>query len=117
MHPLSTVRAAAAVILAVVTTLVAMSAASAETFPTRPITLVGAYAPGGTGDLVARVGSDKLAAALGQSVVVENRAGAGGAIATRSVIAAPADGHTLLVGQTGEISITPHWNKAAGYDP
>src|SRR5262249_41954816 len=117
MHPLSTVRAAAAVILAVVTTLVAMSAASAETFPTRPITLVVAYAPGGTGDLVARVVSDKLAAALGQPVVVENRAGAGGAIATRSVIAAPADGHTLLVGQTGEISITPHWNKAAGYDP
>lgn len=94
---------------------VAMPAA-AETYPSRTITLVVAYAPGGTGDLVARVVADKLAAALGQSVVVENRAGAGGAIATRGVIAAPPDGHTLLVGQTGEISITPHWNKAAGYD-
>ncbi|MBO0763263.1 MAG: tripartite tricarboxylate transporter substrate binding protein [Hyphomicrobiaceae bacterium] len=91
--------------------------AAADTFPSRTITLVVAYAPGGTGDLVARVVSDKLARALGQSVVVENRAGAGGAIATRSVIASPPDGHTLLVGQTGEISITPHWNKAAGYDP
>jgi tripartite-type tricarboxylate transporter receptor subunit TctC len=90
--------------------------ASAETYPSRTITLVVAYAPGGTGDLVARVVANKLAAALGQSVVVENRAGAGGAIATRSVIASPPDGHTLLVGQTGEISITPHWNKAAGYD-
>jgi tripartite-type tricarboxylate transporter receptor subunit TctC len=90
--------------------------ASAQTYPSRTITLVVAYAPGGTGDLVARVVANKLAAALGQSVVVENRAGAGGAIATRSVIASPPDGHTLLVGQTGEISITPHWNKAAGYD-
>jgi tripartite-type tricarboxylate transporter receptor subunit TctC len=91
--------------------------ASSQTFPSRPITLVVAYAPGGTGDLVARLLSDKLAAALGHSVVVENRAGAGGAIATRSVVASAPDGHTLLVGQTGEIAITPHWNKAAGYDP
>jgi tripartite-type tricarboxylate transporter receptor subunit TctC len=91
--------------------------ASAQTYPSRTITLVVAYAAGGTGDLIARVVSDKLAAALGQSVVVENRAGAGGAIATRSVIASPADGHTLLVGQTGEISITPHWSRTAGYDP
>ena len=91
--------------------------ASAQTYPSRTITLVVAYAPGGTGDLIARVVSDKLAAALGQSVVVENRAGAGGAIATRSVIASPPDGHTLLVGQTGEISIAPHWSKTAGYDP
>jgi tripartite-type tricarboxylate transporter receptor subunit TctC len=103
-------------------TLVAIAAAaappaSAQAYPSRTITLVVAYAPGGTGDLVARAVSDKLAAALGQSVVVENRAGAAGAIATRSVVAAAADGHTLLVGQTGEISITPHWNKAAGYDP
>ena len=93
------------------------ASASAQTYPSRAITLVVAYAPGGTGDLIARVVSDKLASTLGQSVVVENRAGAGGAIATRSVIASPADGHTLLVGQTGEISITPHWSKTAGYDP
>src|SRR5262245_35925106 len=91
--------------------------ASAQTYPTRSVTLVVAYAAGGTGDLVARVVSEKLGAALGQSVVVENRAGASGAIATRSVVAAAPDGHTLLVGQTGEIAITPHWSKGAGYDP
>jgi tripartite-type tricarboxylate transporter receptor subunit TctC len=117
MRPLSTARAALAAILAAWIASGIAPRASAETYPSRTITLVVAYAPGGTGDLVARVVADKLAAALGQSVVVENRAGAGGAIATRSVIASPPDGHTLLVGQTGEISIAPHWNKAAGYDP
>jgi len=116
MRSLSALRAGLAAFL-VWTVSAAATPASAQTFPSRTITLVVAYAPGGTGDLVARAVSDKLAAALGQSVVVENRAGAGGAIATRSVVASPPDGHTLLVGQTGEISITPHWSKSAGYDP
>lgn len=116
MKSLSALGAAAAAALAAVLTGIA-APASAQTYPSRTITLVVAYAPGGTGDLVARAVSDRLAAALGQSVVVENRAGAAGAIATRGVIASPPDGHTLLVGQTGEISITPHWSKTAGYDP
>jgi tripartite-type tricarboxylate transporter receptor subunit TctC len=91
--------------------------AVADTYPSRPVTLVVAYAAGGTGDIVARVISERLGRALGQSIVVENRAGASGAIGTRTVVAATPDGHTLLVGQTGEIAITPHWNKGAGYDP
>src|SRR5262249_11541156 len=91
--------------------------ASAQTYPTRNVHLVVPYAAGGTGDIVARVISDRLAAALGQTVVGENRPGASGSIGTKGVIAAPADGHTLLVGQTGEISINPHWNKSLGYDP
>ena len=91
-------------------------AAVAQGFPTRQIVLIVPYAPGGTGDIVARAISDKLGAALGQSVVVENRAGATGSIGTRSVISAAPDGHTLLVGQTGEIAITPNWGKGAGYD-
>lgn len=95
----------------------AAAPASAQTYPSRSVTVVVAYSAGGTGDIVARVVADKLAPALGQSVVVENRAGASGAIGTRSVVAAAPDGHTLLVGQTGEIAITPHWSKAAGYDP
>lgn len=97
--------------------IMAASPVTAETYPSRPVTLVVAYAAGGTGDIVARVLADRLGSALGQSVVVENRAGASGAIATRSVVAAAPDGHTLLVGQTGEIAITPHWSKSAGYDP
>jgi tripartite-type tricarboxylate transporter receptor subunit TctC len=117
MRRLSAARAAVAALSAAWIVVGTPAPASAQTYPSRTITLVVAYAAGGTGDLIARVVSDKLAAALGQSVVVENRAGAGGAIATRSVIASPADGHTLLVGQTGEISITPHWSRTAGYDP
>src|SRR5947207_9649009 len=97
--------------------LAATSPAQALTYPSRSVHLVVPYAAGGTGDIVARVISDKLAAALGQSVVVENRPGASGSIGTKGVIAAAPDGHTLLVGQTGEISINPHWNKALGYHP
>ena len=74
--------------------------------------LIVAYAAGGTGDVVARILSDRLAAALGHNVVVENRAGASGAIASRSVVAAPPDGHTLLVGQTGEVAINQHFITA-----
>jgi tripartite-type tricarboxylate transporter receptor subunit TctC len=91
--------------------------AQAENYPSRAIKLVVPYAAGGTGDIVARAVADRLAAVLGQSVVVENRAGATGAIGTQSVATAAPDGHTLLVGQTGEIAINPHWNKNIGYDP
>ena len=90
--------------------------AYAEGYPTRQITLVVPYAAGGTGDIVARAIADHLGTALGQPVVIENRAGATGAIGTRSVISAAPDGHTLLVGQTGEIAITPNWGKGTGYD-
>jgi tripartite-type tricarboxylate transporter receptor subunit TctC len=91
--------------------------ARAQTYPTRTVHLIVAYAAGGTGDIVARVIADKLAAALGQSVVVENRPGASGAIASKGVAASAPDGHTLLVGQTGEMAINQHWTKGLGYDP
>src|SRR5262245_31295363 len=77
----------------------AIQVAPAQGFPSRPVHLVVSYAPGGTGDIVARLISDRLAAGLGQTVVVENRAGASGAIGTQSVVSAPPDGHTLLIGQ------------------
>jgi tripartite-type tricarboxylate transporter receptor subunit TctC len=91
--------------------------AAAQTFPAKPVHLIVAYAPGGTGDVVARVIADKLSAALGQSVVVENRAGASGAIGATSVVNAPPDGHTLLVGQTAEIVVNQYWIKGLTYDP
>src|SRR6266436_8596388 len=91
--------------------------ARAQTFPSRTVHLIVSYAAGGTGDIVARLISDKLAAALGQNVVVENRAGASGSIGTQSVVSAAPDGHTLLVGQPAEVAINQSWIKALSYDP
>ena len=78
--------------------------ASAQQFPSRTVRLVVPYAAGGTGDIVARVLADRLAISLGQSVVVENRPGASGAIGSKAVAAAAPDGHTILVGQIGRAS-------------
>ena len=95
----------------------AAAAASAQGFPSKSIKLVVPYAAGGTGDIVGRLVAEKQSGSLGQPVVVENRAGATGSIGTRSVVAATPDGHTLLLGQTGEIAITPNWGKGTGYHP
>jgi tripartite-type tricarboxylate transporter receptor subunit TctC len=91
--------------------------AAAQTFPSKPIHLVVAYAPGGTGDVVARIIAERLGPALGQTVVVENRAGASGAIGATSVLQSAPDGHTLLVGQTAEIAVNQFWIKGLTYDP
>jgi tripartite-type tricarboxylate transporter receptor subunit TctC len=97
--------------------LVLAGAARAQNYPARGLQLIVAYSPGGTGDIVARSISDKLGIALGQPVVVENRAGASGAIGAHSVATAAPDGYTLLVGQTAEMAINQHWLKGLSYDP
>jgi len=89
----------------------------AQTLPSGTVRLIVAYAAGGTGDVVARIVAPKLSIALGQNVVVENRAGATGAIGARSVVASTPDGLTLLVGQTAEVAINQHWLKGINYDP
>jgi tripartite-type tricarboxylate transporter receptor subunit TctC len=89
----------------------------AQNYPDRPIHMIVAYSAGGTGDVVARILSDKLGPALGTSIIVENRAGASGNIGARTVATAAPDGYTLLLGQTAEISINQHWMKDTGFDP
>ena len=91
-------------------------AAWAQTYPTRTITLVVPYPPGGGVDAMARIVADKLSAAL-QQVVVDNRGGGGGLIGTRRWSKAAPDGYTLLLGHTGTISINPSLYANAGYDP
>jgi len=93
------------------------ASAQAQTYPSGPVHMIVAYAAGGTGDVVARTVAPKLSEALGQSVIVENRAGASGALGARSVVASPPDGLTLLVGQTAEVAINQHWLKGINYDP
>ncbi len=91
--------------------------AAAQDYPTRTITLIVPYPPGGGVDAMARIVADKLSVALGQSVVVDNRGGGGGNIGARAVAHAAPDGYTLLLGHTGTISINPTLYANPGYDP
>src|SRR6187397_1275084 len=91
--------------------------ALAQDYPTRTITLVVPYPPGGGVDAMARVAAEKLAGALGQQVVVDNRAGGSGLVGTRTFIKSPPDGYTLFLGHTGSISINPSLYANAGFDP
>lgn len=85
-------------------------------YPNKPLTVIVPYAPGGQGDVFARLVGEPLARVLGQPVVVDNRPGASGALGTRLAARAPADGYTLLMGQTGEIAINGAAMKNPGYD-
>jgi tripartite-type tricarboxylate transporter receptor subunit TctC len=88
-----------------------------ETYPNKPVRLVVGLAPGGIADQTARIIAPRLGEVLGQSVLVENRTGAGGAIATRMVAASAADGYTLLVAFDGTHVTIPAANPAIGFDP
>jgi tripartite-type tricarboxylate transporter receptor subunit TctC len=90
--------------------------AGAEDFPSRPVTLVVPYPPGGGNDLIARIVAAQMRPPLGQPIVVENRGGAGGTIATRQVAHAAPDGYTLLVA-TSSLAINPSVYPNVGYDP
>jgi tripartite-type tricarboxylate transporter receptor subunit TctC len=92
------------------------SVANAQTYPTRPVKLVVADAAGGAPDQLARMLAEKLSTALGQQVVVENRAGAGGVLGAEAVSKAPADGYTLLMTTTAIYAILPNLRKNLPYD-
>jgi tripartite-type tricarboxylate transporter receptor subunit TctC len=91
--------------------------ARADDYPTRPITLIVPFPPGGSTTVMARNVADKMSVTLGQPVVVENRGGAGGTIGTRSVAKATPDGYTILLSYTATMAIAPSMNVNAGYDP
>ncbi len=91
-------------------------AAGAGEYPEKPIRLLVPAAPGGGADFVARILGVKLTEAMGQTVVVENRAGASGTIAADHAAKSPADGYTLLLGQSTSVVIAPHLYKKLGYD-
>jgi tripartite-type tricarboxylate transporter receptor subunit TctC len=85
-------------------------------FPDRPIRMIVAYAPGGTGDLVGRLVADAIAQRLNATVVVENQGGAGGAIAARAINRAAPDGYTIMLAGNAIFAILPHMANV-GYDP
>ena len=83
------------------------SPAAAQDYPTRSVTLIVPFAPGGSTDVIARVIAQGLRAELGQSVVVENHAGAGGSLGTGMIVKAPADGYTIGMGTASTLAINP----------
>jgi tripartite-type tricarboxylate transporter receptor subunit TctC len=105
----------AVILLAGVTTL--CTTAFSQEYPARSVTLIVPYAAGGGNDAMARVVADKMGASLGQQIVIENRGGAGGSIATRQVARATPDGYTLGLGGTGTLAIDPTLYPNVGYDP
>jgi tripartite-type tricarboxylate transporter receptor subunit TctC len=96
---------------------VATGPGTAQPYPARPITLVVPFPPGGGNDALARLVAEKMSKSLGQQVVVDNRGGAGGVIATRAVAKSAPDGYTILLGYTGTLAINPTLYPNAGYDP
>ncbi len=93
------------------------AAAAAQTYPSKPVRLVSPYPPAGVNDLLARIIAPKLGEYLGQPVVVENRAGATGNIGADIVAHSPADGHTLLMGRAGNLSINISLMAKMPFDP
>src|SRR5262245_54769128 len=97
--------------------LLATREAPAQTYPNRPIRMIVPFPPGGPIDVMARLVADRMAAPLGQHIVIENRPGAGAAIGSKAAAGAEPDGYTLLFGSSGSLAVTPALYKNAGYDP
>src|SRR5215468_8127660 len=95
----------------------AAATAHADEYPSRPIRIIVPYAPGGGADTVARIVAKRVGETIGQTIVIENRGGAGSIIGTEMVAKAEPDGYTLLLGQSGPISINPAVYKDLRYDP
>ena len=97
--------------------LLGSTAALAQAYPSKPVTIVVPFAAGGTTDILARIIGQALTTELGQSVIVDNRAGAGGNIGGAMAAKAPADGYTLFMGTVGTHAINASLYKKMPFDP
>jgi tripartite-type tricarboxylate transporter receptor subunit TctC len=104
-------------ILALAVVLALGGAATAQNYPTKPIKLIVPFAPGGPADVIGRIIGQQLNIILGQSLVIENRGGAGGTIGARFAAAAEPDGYTLMFANTSTLSINPAVYRHLDYDP
>jgi tripartite-type tricarboxylate transporter receptor subunit TctC len=104
-------------VAAMVLALLAAAPAAAQGYPTHVIKMVIAFPPGGPTDFVGRLIADKMKEQLGQSVIIENKPGAAGAIGAESVVRAAPDGYTLFLTTSGAVAITPHLQPDTHYDP
>jgi len=95
----------------------ALPAGAQENYPSRPIRLIAANSPGGGLDITARAIAPRLTAALGQQVIVDNRAGAAGSVASELVAKSQPDGYTVMVGSIGGLAVNTHLYKNLGYNP
>jgi tripartite-type tricarboxylate transporter receptor subunit TctC len=116
MHRRTFLRASLTTSIAAIGLAGSLPQAFAQDYPSRPIRVVVGYAPGGTTDFVARLVGEKMGDILGQRLLVENKPGAAGAIATKDVARSDPDGHTVLMGDS-TMAITPTLNPSAGVDP
>lgn len=117
LAPLVAPLAALSGVLAALAILAGASPAAAQAYPTAPIRVLVPFGAGGATDVVARVFSDRLQQRLGQSVTVENRAGAAGQIAATAFARSPADGYTLMFTTAAPITVAPLMNDKVQYDP
>jgi tripartite-type tricarboxylate transporter receptor subunit TctC len=93
------------------------TAATAQTYPNKPIHLIIPFTPGGSTDILGRVIGQSLTEAWGQSVIIENKAGAGGSIGAEAAAHSPADGYTLFMGHVGTLAVNPALYPKLAYDP
>ena len=106
-----------AIACALLACLQCVATAQAQDYPVRPIRIIVPFPPGGGADIILRALGPRMAQALGQAVIIDNRAGGGGMIGTKLAASAPADGYTLVLGLTGTLAIDPGLYPDLSYDP